>query len=726
MTDQNCFSIAIPIFNEVVGVYNLIEKTAAIPLKKEIIIIDDGSTSHETKEIIYAVKNKYPEIIVIENIRNIGKSQSVQKALKIASGNLFTILDGDRELDPKDIILLYDTLKTSQARLVNGTRVIRDKKNHNSYSNMLTRFAKKISGLLIYFLYGAKIKDVLSGFKLFYTGDFKNHNFSTKRFGLETELIISCLNNNRKICEVDVSYCPRSYKEGKKINIFDGIEIYYHMLTNIRIRNIFKNTFAIICSGILLSGLIFIIYTLCANASPTSDSIPNNFTAVNIIYHRRLDLTNFKPYFLKRQILHHVGVENKQGVLFAKTPVINGILASPFFKFFDSLFGMHGVAASRFLQKDFETYYQSVGKYYGTLITSISVFFIFLTVFVLFKSILYAVFAAMTYGLATAAYSTAAQGNWQHAPSLLLISISFYLFLHLLKNNSRTVMFIITVLLATATFIRIVNILFFISIMTMMLLHKQNRKLTLFSIILFVFLLLIWTFTNTSLGIPGGYNDEIIRSFRSFDLSSSLKILVSLFISPNVGLITFSPIFIFSLLGIIKLIQTCLKNKIELNKPIIIFLLTCTLCFFLLLCFNSFWWAWEGGYSWGPRLLTESIPFLVFLGAYFIYSLRDKFIKRTFYVIFFILFFYSVIVQTTGVYAYDTEWQYKYYTPNKRLEMAWYNNPNIINYYLLKRKKFFKQKLIKNKAGIAIKKEYYFIDIFSKKFELSKTNIIQL
>ncbi len=722
MKSEDYISIAVPIFNEVNGTVHLIEETLSLPLKKEVIIIDDGSTCETTKLILNSIKEKFPEIKMVTNEKNLGKSASIQKALKLAKGNIFVVLDGDSELNPTDILRLYKELKKENARLVNGVRVIRTKTKSFSFSQMVTKLARKIFGTFIHFFYGISIKDILSGYKLFYKEDFKNHTFSTKRFGLESDLLVATVNNKRKIIEVEVDYFPRSYKQGKTIQLFDGIEILRCIVSSIKLdRSIFYTPFGVFGIALLLWLCTFSIYTLHANSSSTSDSLPNNFTTVNILYNHRLDLTNFRPYF---QIRHQKSVvtENNNAVLYAKTPIINGILAVPYFYVFDQAYGIRTVSADAFIQKDYETYYQSVGKYYAALIASISVVFVFLTLHALLKNVLYSLIGAITYGFATMVYSTASQGNWQHAPSLLLITVSFYLFFSFLTSKRQALLIAISFLLGLATLIRISNIFCFIAIISALFFYKPYRKLVIYSVIIFFLLLVTWQGVISVLGVPGGYNSEIVRSLQTFNLFYAIQVVLSLLISPNVGLFIFCPLSILSFLGIYKVLRLILKSKGKGTEPLLIFLLVSIISFSMLLLFDSFWWAWEGGYSWGPRLLIESIPFLTYLGVYFMYALQGKILKITYFVIFSILFVYGVLVQAVGVYADDNDWHNNYYKEGiDRMAMAWQIHPPVLWYYILQRKIYFTQKIVKTDDGVKIEKSYYYIDPLKGEYKKVKT-----
>lgn len=715
-------TIAIPLFNEVQGVAELIRKTIHLPLRKEIIIINDGSTDKKTVALLLKIKKQYPEIHLITNQHNKGKAASIQKALQLSRSDYFVILDGDSELDPNDIPKLYHQLITSKAQFINGTRIIREKIKLASLSNRLSRFAKKITSLLIYTLYGKKIKDPLSGLKLFYTNDFKNYIFSSKKFGLETELIGEAINRHYKIDEVDVSYYPRTYKEGKKIRLVDGFEIITCLFSKLQLMGFFKK------SPLLLTGFAFLVwlisfsmYSLPSTASPTTDTIPNTFTAVNIIYNKRLDLTNFKPYFLKRQIVSYVAMEDGKGNLYAKTPVINSILAAPFIYVFDKKYTIQGVTVDDFLHKDFESYYQLIGKQYGSLLASLSSILVFLILYGLFHKRFLAFFWTLAYALGTSVYSTASQGNWQHAPSLLLITLAYYCLFRFFKKNRLQLLVFSSFLLSVATLIRISNIIFFLSIWFIFVIHRPYRKYIRYSLFVFLLPLILWNIFLQIVPIPGGYNAEIIQSLRSLSLPHTVKVGASLLLSPNAGLLIFSPLYIFGLLGMGSIVYGFLKNKTHRFNPTTVFLFTSSLSFLGLFLFNSVWWAWEGGYSWGPRLLTEGAPFLIFLGAYFYHSFKAGLLKKTFMFIFFILFMYSFFVQILGVYAYETDWQSKYFAGNDSFVTAWYRNPSIIEFYL-KRRLFHTVMIVKKDNRIAIEKHYYRfnLDLYKPFFLIEK------
>lgn len=692
---QPYITIAIPIFNETVGVPALIDKTVKLPLQKEIIVIDDGS-DQRTKKILKTIKYKYSAIRILMNKVNIGKTASIQKAIRLAKGRFFAVLDSDSELDPQDIVHLYQIAQKHNLRFVNGTRVMQ--KTCGLFSHLLSRSAKKIVSFAINLFYGKKIKDPLSGLKLFYTDDFKTYTFRSKKFGLETELITEAIQRGYPINEIDIHYYPRTYKEGKKIRFHDGLDVIYPIFWK-------KNIITITALAFIVWLISLSVYNLPSYPSPTTDTIPNIFTAVNIIYNRRLDLTNFKPYFEKREIVSYVSTENNRNQLFAKTPVINGILMVPFVFISDRRNGIEKVSIDDFLRADFESYYQMIGKNYGSFIASLSVVFIFLILYLLFHKIFLAFIWSLAYALGTSVYSAAAQGGWQHGPSLLLITSSYFCLLMFIKNRNRLLLFLTVFCLALATLIRISNAVFFISICIVFFFNRIERNYLIRILFQYIILILTWLIILNRMNIPGGYNKEIILSLRSISISHAVQVIESLLLSPNSGILIFSPIAIFGLMGLLKFVAG--ENGLRVTESATNILIISIFSFLGLFIFNSIWWAWEGGYAWGPRLLTEGWPFLIFFGAYFYQSLKKPLFKLLAIFIFLVLFFYSFFVQALGVYADETEWHSKYFKRDGSFTTAW-TQPNIIDFYVKKRI-IHTVKLIKKGDGLFIRmKEYRF------------------
>jgi dolichol-phosphate mannosyltransferase len=216
-------SIIIPCFNEEKTIDLLLQKVISADtahLNKEIIVIDDGSTDSSREKIL---KNKYIAKYIL-NEMNQGKGASIQKAIEIASGDIFLIQDADLEYSPDDYIHMIRPILNSESNIVYGAR-------RTKHLNRLPwSFAARV--LFTYFvnlLYGSRLSDLNTCYKLFKREVFNNIILDSKGFGFCSEVTIKALLNGEKIIEVDIDYSPREKKEGKKISPIDGFPILFNI-----------------------------------------------------------------------------------------------------------------------------------------------------------------------------------------------------------------------------------------------------------------------------------------------------------------------------------------------------------------------------------------------------------------------------------------------------------------------------------------------------------------
>jgi glycosyltransferase involved in cell wall biosynthesis len=103
--------VLIPVYNEEAGLEELLRRVAAVPLEKEIIVVDDCS-SDGTASILGAAT--LPELRVISHAVNRGKGAAIRTALAAAAGDAILIQDADLEYDPQD----YPALLASMASAI--------------------------------------------------------------------------------------------------------------------------------------------------------------------------------------------------------------------------------------------------------------------------------------------------------------------------------------------------------------------------------------------------------------------------------------------------------------------------------------------------------------------------------------------------------------------------------------------------------------------------------
>ena len=158
-------SIIIPVFNESLTIYKLLDTVNNLVIKndirKEIIVINDFSKDNSKKEILRFIEEKKSlSITFIENDFNVGKGGSIKEALKIVSGDYCIIQDADLELNPEEINDLLDPVLNNKADIVYGSRFINSKKKKKE--SILNRIANKLLTALGNFCFGVKLTDMRS------------------------------------------------------------------------------------------------------------------------------------------------------------------------------------------------------------------------------------------------------------------------------------------------------------------------------------------------------------------------------------------------------------------------------------------------------------------------------------------------------------------------------------------------------------------------------------
>lgn len=214
-------SIIIPVYNEAATIGKLIEKVkeVAFPAPFEIIVCDDGSTDGTT-EIIKKTQN----IIKLFISKNKGKGYALRTGFKKAKGQILLIQDADLEYVPSDYLKIIPLIQGGKTDIVYGSRFLNP--NHKPmYLHFY--FGNLLLSLLTRLLFKAKITDVETCYKCFKRSVLKEINLEQDGFGFEIEFTCKALKKGSKITEVPISYTSRSYAQGKKIGLADGLQAIY-------------------------------------------------------------------------------------------------------------------------------------------------------------------------------------------------------------------------------------------------------------------------------------------------------------------------------------------------------------------------------------------------------------------------------------------------------------------------------------------------------------------
>jgi glycosyltransferase involved in cell wall biosynthesis len=210
-----------PAYNEEKTIVQTIRRVLKVKtpgIKKELIIVNDGSTD-KTLKTIKSISDR--RIILINKGVNKGKGAGVRDALKKVTGEVIIIQDADLEYNPNEIIKLIVPIKKGAADVVFGSRFMGGEPHrvllfwHMVGNKLLTLLSNMITNI--------NLTDMETCYKMFTKDIAKKLDLKEDRFGFEPEFTIKVAKMKARIYEMGISYSGRSYTEGKKINWRDGI-----------------------------------------------------------------------------------------------------------------------------------------------------------------------------------------------------------------------------------------------------------------------------------------------------------------------------------------------------------------------------------------------------------------------------------------------------------------------------------------------------------------------
>ncbi len=227
-------SIIIPVHNEERTVASLIERVRALRFDTEIIVVDDGSTDG-TKEALRPYEVEGSGVRVYYSPINIGKGGAVRIGFSLAQGDIITIQDADLELDPDDLYRLIAPIVEGRAGVVYGSRFLAKDGGRLRKGGLPFYCANRILSALTNVLYGSRLTDVETCYKVFRRDVLRSLELRASGFEIDPELTGQTLRRGHAITELPITYEPRSRQDGKKIRWIDGV-IAVYTLVNERFR----------------------------------------------------------------------------------------------------------------------------------------------------------------------------------------------------------------------------------------------------------------------------------------------------------------------------------------------------------------------------------------------------------------------------------------------------------------------------------------------------------
>ena len=216
-------SVVIPVYNEESTIAEVIRRVIAVQLEgvqKEIIVVNDGSTDSSKEIIDRASLENAENFLIHHSLINLGKGAALRYGFEMASGDIVIIQDADLELDPGEYSQLLKPILAGEAEVVYGSRFMQANRNIPTH----TRLGNRITNFAAWILFGSRLTDMHTAYKVFRADVIKNLKLTAVKFDIDPEITARLLMAKHNIIEIPIGYNPRTPAEGKKVKWTDGIE----------------------------------------------------------------------------------------------------------------------------------------------------------------------------------------------------------------------------------------------------------------------------------------------------------------------------------------------------------------------------------------------------------------------------------------------------------------------------------------------------------------------
>ncbi|MDR3690182.1 MAG: glycosyltransferase family 2 protein [Fimbriimonas sp.] len=213
-------TVLVPALNEEHTIAEVVDRVLKLPLKVEMIVIDDGS-SDGTTEIL---KRYADRVRVLRNEKPSGKGNAIRQAIPFATGATVIVQDADLEYAPEQIPDLIRPILEGRANVVYGTRFAHGFPNGMALPNRIVNLLLAWTVRLLFF---HRLTDEATCYKAFRTDLIKRMNLQCERFEFCPEVTAKSYRLGERIMELPITYVPRSKEAGKKIRWTDAPDAFW-------------------------------------------------------------------------------------------------------------------------------------------------------------------------------------------------------------------------------------------------------------------------------------------------------------------------------------------------------------------------------------------------------------------------------------------------------------------------------------------------------------------
>jgi glycosyltransferase involved in cell wall biosynthesis len=217
-------SVVMPAYNERDTIDEIVRRVLAVPLRTQLIVVDDGSTDG-TRELLQDLQRQLGFTLLLQPA-NAGKGAALRAGFAHVTGDIVIIQDADLEYSPEEYPSLVELICTGLADVVYGSRFLG---RHRVF--LFTHYVgNRALTLLTNVLYNTMLTDMETCFKAMRVEVLRSMTLSSNRFGIEPELTAKIFKRGYRVYEIPITYNGRGYDEGKKITWVDGIDAVWTLL----------------------------------------------------------------------------------------------------------------------------------------------------------------------------------------------------------------------------------------------------------------------------------------------------------------------------------------------------------------------------------------------------------------------------------------------------------------------------------------------------------------
>lgn len=210
-------SVVMPVYNERRTIDEIVRRVLAVPLRIELIVVDDGSTDG-TRERLQELAAELGFTLVLQ-AKNAGKGAALRDGFARVGGEIVVVQDADLEYSPEEYPDLIELICSGRADVVYGSRFL----GRHRVFLFVHYMGNRLLTLLTNVLYNTMLTDMETCFKAMHVDVLRSMTLRSNRFGIEPELTAKIFKRGYRVYEIPITYDGRGYDEGKKITWRDGV-----------------------------------------------------------------------------------------------------------------------------------------------------------------------------------------------------------------------------------------------------------------------------------------------------------------------------------------------------------------------------------------------------------------------------------------------------------------------------------------------------------------------